>query len=104
MSDAGKNVVSGSFVGTGVSTSIPVFGFATLLIEGGAGDVEVQRSTDGGANFFTVSQDELGAPAVYTPASDVAFNGRLYESESQVLYQLNCTAHVSGTINYRLAN
>ena len=103
MSDQGKNVVSGTFTGTGVSAAIPVCGFASLLIEGLIATIDVERSTDGGATYHVVSLDAAGTPATFTTASDVAFNGRIYESESQVLYRLNCTAYTSD-VNYRLAN
>ena len=103
MSDAGKNVVSGTFGSTGQSAAIPVFGFASVLIEGLVATIQIERSVDGGANWFVVSSDGAGTPAVYTTATDVAFNGRLYESESQVLYRFNCTAWTSNT-NYRMAN
>ena len=104
MTDVGKNVISGTFGATGQSASIPVFGFASVFIEGGTGTVEVERSTDGGANFHAVSQDEIGTPAAYATTTDVGFNGRIFEPESQVLYRFNCTSYTSGTINYRLAN
>lgn len=104
MTDAGKNVISGSFSATGQSASSPVFGFASVLIEGGAGTVAIERSYDAGVNWHVISTDAAGTAASFTPASDVAFNGRIFEAETQVLYRFNCTAYTSGTINYRLAN
>ena len=103
MTTAGKTVLSGTFVATGQSAVVTVFGRASLTIEGGIGTVAVERSEDGGTSWVVASKNSDGDAASYTTASAMAFNGVIDEPESQILYRFNCTAYTSGNVNYRIA-
>ena len=91
-----------AFTGVAVGTGVKVKGKFNVIIEGGIGDVAIERGRDDD-NYFVVSQDSSGAKAIYTTASDVAFNGMIEEVESDIWYRLNCTARTSGTINGRIS-
>jgi hypothetical protein len=95
--------VSGTFTGSGVSSAIAVHGRMSILIDGGSGDVEIERSTDDGATWFTISRDSAGNPALYATAT-LGFNGFVDEPEFGIKYRLNCSAFTSGTITYRLGS
>ena len=88
-----------TFNSVAAGATVKLTGKFDALIEGGVGTVEIQRSLDGEATWHTVSRDEVGTPASYTPASDVAFNGMLEEADSDIPYRFNCTAYTSGDIN-----
>lgn len=60
---------------------------------------QLERSFDGGATWLPVSRDIVGSGAVFS----APFSLQVRETESGVLYRLNCTAYTSGTINYRLS-
>lgn len=91
--------LSGSFVGTGQSGSITVFGPFNIALWGVfSGTVNLERALDG-TNFVAVATDGTGTAASYT--APVSVTG--VEVESAVLYRFNCTAFTSGTINYRLS-
>ena len=95
--------VSGTFTGTGNGDTIKILGEFNVLISGGIGTVDVQRSFDAGATWYTISQDTAGTPASYTTGGSVAFNGVLEEHEGSMLYRLSCTGYTSGTITYRIS-
>lgn len=82
-------------------TPVKISGKFDVLIEGGVGTVEIQRSLDDEVSWQTVSQDEIGTPAAYTTNNDVAFNGMLEEADSDIPYRFNCTAWTSGAVNAR---
>ena len=66
-----------------------------------SGTVQLERSFDGGRTWLIASISNGGTLAQYatgTPVS-IAFG----EPERNVNYRLNCTAWVSGTINYRVS-
>jgi hypothetical protein len=95
--------LSGSFAGTGQSASIEVdqgqaFG-ASLFPAGFNATVGLERSHDGGTTWVPITRDWGGAAVVWTAIIFAAFS----EPEPKILYRFNCTAWVSGTINYRLA-
>lgn len=103
-------LISGTFTGTGQSKSAFVYGpfnfsvWGTPLNGDGTADtysgtVELERSFDGGTTWLAVAEDGTGTPASYTTI--VSLVGK--ETESAVLYRVNCTAYSSGTINYRLS-
>jgi hypothetical protein len=60
---------------------------------------QIERSFDGGTTWLPVSRDVVGTVAVFT----ASFTTQVVETESGVLYRLNCTAYTSGTANYRLS-
>ena len=101
MTNAGKTVVEGTFTGTGVSEGVPIQGHANVLIGGSfVATIQVQKSFDGGDNWFIVSRDSAGALAEYTSPG---FNGTIIEPESQILYRLECTAFTSGSVVFRIS-
>lgn len=61
--------------------------------------VQIERSFDGGTNWFACSSDGAGATAAYT----APFSVEAEEGEINTLYRLNCTAWTSGTITYRIS-
>ena len=56
-----------------------------------AGTILLERSFDGGTNYFTVNS--------YTANTEA----RIPESEVGVLYRLTCSVYTSGTVTYRLS-
>lgn len=93
--------LEGQFTGVGVSNVISLKGRASVLIDGGSGAVEVQRSYDGGNTWRTVSRDSAGNPATYDPSVNT-FHGFIDEPEHGIRYRLNCSTYVSGPISYRI--
>ena len=91
--------ISGTFAGTGPTTSVKVYGPFNIALWGTftGSTIALERALDG-VNFVAVATDGLGTPASYT--GPVSVTG--LEVESEVLYRFNCTAF-SGTVNYRLS-
>lgn len=93
-------LLTGAFTGTGQSQAVELFGGFNLTLSGTfVGTVRLRRSFDNGATWFPVSRDTAGNEASYTAPASLVAN----EPENGVLYQLECTAFTSGTINYRLS-
>lgn len=91
--------ISGTFVATGQSAAVKVYGPFNIALWGTFnGTVALERALDG-ANFVAVATDGLGTAAIYTTPVSVAG----VEGESEVSYRFNCTGFTSGTINYRLS-
>jgi hypothetical protein len=88
-----KTPLSGSFTGTGTSSTIShIRGDYNTSIWGTfVGTVQLQRSFDDGSTWLEVAEYTSGAESV----------GK--EPEKGVLYRFECTAFTSGTINYRMA-
>jgi len=95
--------VEGTFTTTGNSDELILLGEFNVLITGGIATVEIQKSFDGGLNWYTISQDSAGTPASYTTSGGVVFNGVVEEREGNIEYRLACTAYTSGTITYRMS-
>lgn len=97
----GGALISGSFVATGVSANAPLYGSFNVSIWGTfSGTVQLLRSFDGGTTWLPCSADIVGDTVQFTaPYSGFPWA----ELEHAVLYQLDCTAYVSGTINYRVS-
>lgn len=90
--------ISGSFSGTGQSSSAVVYGPFNLSLRGTFdATVQLERSFDG-TNWEPVAKNADGEAAAY--AAPVSLQGE--EWEVGVLYRFNCTARNSGTVNYRL--
>lgn len=84
--------VTGSFTGTGQSSSEAFWGDFTVSLSGfGSGTVQLERSFDDGSTWKVVE----------TYTSDTERNGS--EPRPQTKYRLNCTVYSSGTIVYRIA-
>ncbi len=95
-------LLEGTFAATGVSAGVPLKGKANVLITGGSGVVEIQKSFDDGATWNVISKDSSGAAASYDTAS-VDLNGTVEEPEFGIKYRFECTAYTSGTITFRLS-
>lgn len=91
-------VVTGTFTGTGASSSIRVGqrtgnGEFNIHLSGTwVGTVDLQRSFDNGTTWVDVADES------YTANTDRVGD----EPENGVLYRLNCSAYTSGTVTYRL--
>lgn len=93
-------VLSGSFTGTGNSNAAQFMGGFNVSLSGTfSGTVILERSFDGGQNFFPCAIDTAGDPNAYTAPLSMVVS----EPEPGVYYRLRCSAFVSGTINYRLS-
>lgn len=93
-------LLSGSFSGTGQSSSVLIKGRANLTM-GGSATVKVEKSYDSGTTWFDVSADSLGTLASYVmSAAEVSVV--IDEPEDGILYRLNCTAYTSAT-TYRIS-
>jgi hypothetical protein len=91
--------LSGTLASTTQSATAKVFGPFNIAIWGTFnGTVVLERALDG-TNFVAVATDGLGTAAAYT--APVSVTG--LEVASEVSYRFNCTAYVSGTINYLLS-
>ena len=64
-----------------------------------SGTVRLERSFDGGTTWIPVSRDSSGNDASFTAPCGITG----FEPEDGVLYSMNCTAYVSGTINFRIS-
>jgi hypothetical protein len=93
-------ILSGTFSGTGQSTSVAVMGEFNVELSG-VGTVQLERSRDAGANWRAVSRDNSGTLASWSPTAAVPVFQNCVEYESGMLYRLNCTAFTS-TVTYRI--
>jgi len=85
------NDISGSFTGTGASSSGTFQGFFDMSLSGfGTATVVLQRSFDSGSTWKNVESHTADVEKIVQGAAE------------DVLYRLNCTAYTSGTIAYRL--
>jgi hypothetical protein len=96
--------VKGTFVGTGQSASFSpradlkagsfnISGFGTFVAT-----VRLERSFDQGANWLPITL-AWAATATWTAPWDETQS----LSEPGLLYRYNCTAYVSGTVNYYIS-
>lgn len=101
--DLATLVVSGTLSATGAGSTILAPTGATVLNVSAwgtfSGTVQVERSFDGGTTWLPLSRDVVGSAASFT----APFSLQVRETESGVLYRLNCTAYSSGPISYRLS-
>ena len=92
--------VTGTFTGTGASSSINVRGgFNTALWGVFVGTVILEQSYDGGATWLPVSVDTSGTANAYTAPMNIVW----IQPERDVFSRLRCSAFTSGTINYRIS-
>lgn len=97
--DIANLVVTGTFTGTGLSPFYAFYGPFNVSVWGTfSGTILLQRSFDGGTTFLTRTDTPLGSGSFTAEAS---FG--ISECEAGVLYLLNCSAFVSGTVNYRMS-
>ena len=100
--------LSGSFTGTGQSANVEIRGLFTLSLYGaGVGTVKIEKSYDNGTTWLDMHLDDLKTVASWSKLTGDEINPPPYLEPSAgdaypVLYRLNCTAHSSGTISYRL--
>lgn len=95
-----QTVISGTFVGTGNSTSAQFLGAFNVTLSGTyVATVILERSFDGGTTFMPVSTDTIGTTNAYTAPMTLVVN----ENEPGTFYRLRCSSYGSGTVTYRLA-
>lgn len=107
--DQANAVVAGQFTAAAQqSASFLCWGYFNLLIYGSggpngawSGTVRLERSFDGGTTWIVCGIGGAGVQAVYNTGTDVSVV--VGDPERGVLYRLNCTAFVSGPINYRMS-
>lgn len=103
--DLADVLATGSMTSTGRSsdTGIAVVakrGALNVTIWGTfSGTVQIERSFDGGSTWFVLDKDTSGTDLTFTAPQSVVID----EPENGVLYAVNCTNYVSGTINFRLS-
>lgn len=94
-----QTVVSSAFVATGFSASAQFMGDFNFSVQGVfVGTVVLLVSYDGGANFIPL-QSVPGTGYSFTAPGMV----RLTNTEPGLLYEMQCSAFTSGTLNARLA-
>lgn len=87
-----RGIIHGQVSGVGVTTTV-VLGPNTafnLSLNNANGTFIIERSFDDGATWR----------AVQTITSD--YEGIGYEPEAKTVYRINCTAYVSGPMDYRI--
>jgi hypothetical protein len=89
MSLTSNRGVSGTFTGTGQSSSPDTCTNYAVNIEGGVGTVDVERQAPDGSTWITMES--------LTVSSDD--HAKEYEGIGQPI-RLNCSAYTSGTISY----
>lgn len=82
-----------------ISPDFEFTGEVSILIEGGSGTVELQRSLKGSA-FFALT-DTSGNPAVYSVSGTVALNATIENNTASCKYRLKATS-VDAPINYTI--
>lgn len=94
--------VTGGFAAAGTSDALIITagarGFNVSLWGVFVADVQLERSFDAGSTWLPLTAAGYRIGVWSAPASEI-FN----EPEAGVLYRLNCTARVSGTVNYRVS-
>ena len=91
-------VLAGSFTATGAGASMTLLGaFAVTVYGAFVGSTRLECSFDGGTTWIPVS-DESGGDVAFT----VPGQATREQTESSVLYRMNCTAYTSGTINWKI--
>ena len=88
---------TGNAVTGGVDNAALFVGSAITWV----GTVQLEKSFNGGKDFIIASTDNTGTLAQYNNGTPVST--QFGDGESGVLYRVNCTAYVSGVINYRLS-
>lgn len=78
-------------------------GIINLLICNGQGTVTLMRSV-GGSDYYPLSLDLDGTPAVFTATGDgeCAYNGTLEERGLEAMYKLSANVE-AGEINYHIS-
>lgn len=104
--DQANLVVTGAFSGTGQSLGGTFWGAFNLAIWNtglGASNstVQLEKTFDGGTTWLPAGIGGAGQQAVYVNVGALAIV--VSEPEKGVSYRLNCTAYVSGTLNYRMS-
>ncbi len=82
-----------------ISPDFEFTGEVSILIEGGSGTVELQRSLKG-SDFFPVT-DTTGNPATYAANGSVVLNAELVNKSNSAKYRLEATT-VDTSINYTI--
>jgi hypothetical protein len=95
-----EHKVTGTFTGTGQSAPLEVYRGGNAVVWGTfVGTVKIECSYDNKATWLPISKNTNGDEAAFNAPFNLSFD----EPERDVFYRLNCTAYVSGTINYRIS-
>lgn len=102
----GSNSVPQPFVFTRTGNAITATGADAAAIITGVGSVyvgqvQLERSFDGGSTFWPCNIGGSGAIAMWDAGTPVSIT--YGEPEKNVLYRLNCLAYTSGNIAYRIS-
>lgn len=99
--DCVRGLVAGTFTATGSSPDLQANGGMNVTISGTfVATLRLRRSFDGGTTWFVVWTPDGQTERTHTaPISYWTF-----EPEEGVLYDLECSAFTSGTVNYRLSH
>lgn len=100
-------ILSGSFTGTGQSSTSPGVPVGKLYVviraSTGVGTVKVQKSLNGGTTWFDVSKDTSGTPASYD-INNSSIDVIEENLQNTAVYRFNCTAFTSGTLFYEMGH
>lgn len=106
--DQANYVETGTITATGQTGAMPLYGQFNLAIYGSSGPngswsatVRLEKSYDGGTTWIVAGIGATAQAVWNTPNTDVS--AVFGEPERGVLYRLNCTAYISGTINWRVS-
>jgi len=96
-----STVVSGTFAGTGNSTTAQFIGQFNVSLWGTfTATVIIERSFDGGVTFLPLPTDTIGTQNAYTAPVTLTVN----EPEPGAIYRLRCSSFGAGPVNYRMAS
>lgn len=101
MATVAGDLVTGSLSATGTIGPYQPFQkqYFNVTISGTiVGDVQLQKSTDGGVTYVTIQPPELAGIADFTNPASFA----VYEPSAATLYQVNLVERTSGTLNVRM--
>jgi len=92
---------SHAFTATGQSAGVKLErGKAGVVIKGGTGTVQIEKSEDAGGTWTVLSKNSDGDAAAYSTSSgSVALNGLIEVEAAGLQYRFNCTAHTSGSVS-----
>jgi hypothetical protein len=106
--DLANAVLAGTFVATGYSPVINLYGAFNFTLYGGTtpntawvGSVQIEKTFDGGTTWVVAGINGGLGQAIYASGADTCVVGA--ELERGVGYRLHCTGYTSGNINYRIS-
>lgn len=101
---SGVSDVASTFTATGQSSTFPQAAgrpFNIWLSNSGTAVIQLEASPDGGTTWFPLY---AGGQQLYVWSySGSALKEQAVETQSGLLYRLNCTAYTTGTVSYRMS-